>query len=94
MYHNGSSAAHLLIVRVEEVEYATFSLGAFLRAVQYDPASSFAHDQVLGACVEKCACLREPGVLVGDFASGYFVFSMKWTSNLYWLSWRLHVVGK
>lgn len=45
VYRNGS-ATSLLIGRIVEAEYVVLSDGTFSRAVQYDPVSLFAHEQI------------------------------------------------
>lgn len=65
-YRNGTAASRLLTNYIAEAEYATMSLGAFLRAVHYGPPTRFAHDQMMSACVGRDALLQVPGVFIGQ----------------------------
>lgn len=56
----------LLTGRVAEAEHVNLSLGAFLQAVQYGPASPFANDRKENAYAGRGVLLRVPVVLVSE----------------------------
>lgn len=63
---NGSATTRSLPGRVAKAERVFLSLDTFQRAVQFGPASHFAHIQMVSACAGRGALLRAPGVLVGQ----------------------------
>lgn len=73
--HCNRSAASLLIGRVEEADYITLSLVAFLRAVLYHPIACFAHGSAMSPCAWRSALLRVPWVVV-DRCSRYGMFGI------------------
>lgn len=61
------STASLLAGKIEMTKYFTLSVGAFSWAVQYGPASRFAHYQMMSACAGQGALLRVPCGVVGQW---------------------------